>query len=55
MNAVREFTDRGYAVEYFKVDRDAAKLNEMLGINGGSRQVPTIVEGGKFTIGFGGS
>jgi glutaredoxin len=34
---------------------DAAKLEEMLKYSGGARKVPTIVEGDKVTIGYGGS
>ncbi len=31
------------------------KLEEMLKYNGGRRNVPTIVEGEKVTVGYGGS
>jgi glutaredoxin len=37
------------------VELDKKKLDEMLKICGGARQVPVIVEGGKATIGYGGS
>ncbi len=36
------------------VDENPEKLNEMLGLSGGKRQVPVIVEGEKVTIGFAG-
>jgi glutaredoxin len=37
------------------VKSDSAKLQEMLKISGGVRQVPVIVEGDKVTIGYGGT
>jgi glutaredoxin 3 len=40
---------------YIDVKADGAKLEEMLKLSGGIRQVPVIVEDGKVTIGFGGS
>lgn len=36
------------------VDEDPDRLEEMLGLTGGTRQVPVIVEGKKVTIGFAG-
>jgi hypothetical protein len=37
------------------VKKDAGRLEEMLGYSNGQRRVPTIVENGKVTIGFGGT
>jgi glutaredoxin len=37
------------------VKRDSAKLDDMLKYSQGKRNVPVIVEGGKVTIGYGGS
>jgi glutaredoxin 3 len=37
------------------VKHDAAKLDEMLKHSQGKRNVPVIVEGGKVTVGYGGS
>jgi glutaredoxin 3 len=37
------------------VKKDPAALQRMLEYARGSRQVPVIVEGGKVTIGFGGT
>jgi glutaredoxin len=37
------------------VKKDAADLERMLTYTKGGRNVPVIVEGGKVTIGFGGS
>jgi glutaredoxin len=34
---------------------DRSKLEEMLKHSGGKREVPVILEGGKSTIGYGGS
>jgi hypothetical protein len=37
------------------VKRSAEDLAEMLGHTGGGREVPVILEGGRVTIGYGGS
>jgi glutaredoxin len=37
------------------VKRSAASLEEMLGHTKGGRRVPVIVEGGKATVGYGGT
>jgi glutaredoxin len=37
------------------VGSDKKKLDEMLKVSGGRREVPVIVEGGKAKIGYGGS
>jgi glutaredoxin len=37
------------------VKSDGAKLQEMLKLSGGIRQVPVIMENGKVTVGYGGS
>jgi glutaredoxin 3 len=42
-------------VKYHNVVADRALLDEMLKMTKGSRRVPVIVEGGKVTIGYGGS
>jgi glutaredoxin 3 len=42
-------------VHYYDVKKDTVKLKEMLGHSGGQRKVPTIVEEGQVTIGFGGT
>jgi len=39
---------------YVNVEEDPEKLNEMLILTGGKRQVPVIVEGEKVTVGFAG-
>ena len=42
--------------EYIDVKKNRADLDRMLELSGGVRRVPVIVEeGGKVTIGFGGS
>ena len=48
------YTERGIAVEYHNVKKDAAALAEMLTLSHGRREVPVIVEAGQVTIGFGG-
>jgi hypothetical protein len=42
-------------VDYRNVKKSPADMTEMLGHAGGRRQVPVIVEGGRVTIGYGGS
>jgi glutaredoxin 3 len=42
-------------VDYRNVQKSAADMAEMLGHTSGGRQVPVIVEGGRVTIGYGGS
>jgi len=36
------------------VEKDPAKMEEMLSLSGGKRQVPVIVDGEKVIIGFAG-
>jgi glutaredoxin 3 len=45
----------GKKATYIDVKSDASKLQEMLKLSGGARQVPVIVEGKKVTIGYGGT
>ena len=45
----------GKKAKYVDVKSDSAKLQEMLKLSGGVRQVPVIIEAGKVTIGYGGS
>jgi glutaredoxin 3 len=42
-------------MRYINVKKDAAGLQLMLELTGGQRRVPVIVDGGKVTIGFGGT
>lgn len=42
-------------VDYRNVKKSASDLDEMLGHSAGARRVPVIVEGGKVTVGFGGT
>ncbi len=54
------YTDKARSVYgdkavYYDVESDKAKLEEMLKRTGGRREVPVIVDGGKTTIGYGGS
>ena len=41
--------------EYFDVHDDPSKLQEMLQLSNGRRQVPVIVEGDTVTVGYGGT
>jgi len=55
-NAARkEFAQRGYEVRYLDVKADPAAMGRFLELSGGDRRVPLIEEGGKVTVGFGGS
>ena len=40
---------------FYDVGSDKKKLDEMLSLSGGRRQVPVIVEGDKVMVGFGGA
>ena len=37
------------------MERNPALLKEMLALTGGRRDVPVVLEGGKATVGYGGS
>jgi glutaredoxin 3 len=55
-DAAREdYARRKVAFEYINVKAKAGDLARMLEYSGGARRVPVIVEGGKVTIGFGGT
>ena len=41
--------------QYFDVKHDQAKMDEMLKLSNGKRNVPVIVAGEKVSIGYGGS
>jgi hypothetical protein len=42
-------------VTYRNVQKDREAMTEMMGLCKGRRDVPVIVEGGKVTIGYGGT
>lgn len=42
-------------MDYRNVRESPSALPEMLKLTGGEREVPVIVEGGKVTIGYGGT
>ena len=44
----------GERAVFVNVDKAPDKLEEMLTLSGGKRQVPVIVEDGKVTVGFAG-
>ncbi|HSJ54003.1 MAG TPA: glutaredoxin family protein [Anaerolineae bacterium] len=52
--AREDFRQRGVTYVEHDVQSDAAALGRMLALNGGRRNVPTIVEGERVTVGFGG-
>ncbi|MEE9584229.1 MAG: glutaredoxin domain-containing protein, partial [Candidatus Brocadiales bacterium] len=45
----------GISVEYINVKKDLQAMERMLEFSAGRREVPVIVEGGKVTVGFGGT
>jgi len=49
------FAKHGVEVEYFNVQVDQAALKAFLGLSGGERRVPLIVEEGRVTVGYEGS
>ena len=54
--ARNDYEGRQVEFEYIDVKKSRADLDRMLELSGGIRRVPVIVEeGGKVTIGFGGS
>ena len=54
--ARNDYEARQVTFEYIDVKKNRADLDRMLEVSGGVRRVPVIVEeGGKVTIGFGGS
>ena len=53
--AVRDdLQQRGVRFIEHNVKADHAALRRMIELNGGRRHVPTIIEGGKVSVGFGG-
>jgi len=50
-----DYAKRKIPVDYVNVKKNAADLQRMLTYSGGRREVPVIVDGGKVTIGFGGT
>lgn len=50
-----DYGRRNVQLEYVDVKMSREGLDRMLSLNGGTRQVPTIVEEGKVIVGFGGT
>jgi glutaredoxin 3 len=53
--AVEDYQTRKVPFRYIDVKKDPAELDKMIGLTGGRRQVPVIVDAGRVTIGFGGT
>jgi glutaredoxin len=53
--AREDYEQRSVPFRYLNVKKDPAALQQMLTVTKGQRRVPVIVEGGKVTIGFGGT
>ncbi len=52
--AKEDLQKRGVRYTEYNVKADATALHRMMELNGGRRHVPTIVEGEKVRVGFGG-
>ena len=52
--AIDDMQRRGVRYTEHNVKKDRAALKRMLELNGGRRQVPTIVQGSQVTVGFNG-
>ncbi len=50
-----DFGKRKAKVEYFNVKNDPEAMKAFLTLSGGDRRVPLIEEGGRISIGFGGT
>ena len=55
MKAREAYSAEGREVDYRDVKADRSLLDEMLRHSKGRRDVPVILDGGKVTIGYGGS
>ena len=53
--AIEDCQERAVPFRYVNVKKDKAELERMLALTHGRRHVPVIVEGGRITIGFGGT
>jgi hypothetical protein len=50
-----DFGKRGFSVRYHDVKKDHAAMKRFLELSGGDRRVPLLDEGGRITVGFGGT
>jgi glutaredoxin 3 len=55
LEAREAYAEKGYTVEYRNAKKSPRDLEEMLRYSNGARRVPVIVDGGKVTIGYGGT
>jgi glutaredoxin 3 len=53
--AIEDYQARKVPFRYANVKKDRAELDKMLALTQGKRLVPVIVEGGRVTVGFGGT
>jgi glutaredoxin len=53
--AREEYAKKNATVRYIDVKHDADGMQQMLEASNGRREVPVIVDGGKVTIGYGGT
>jgi glutaredoxin 3 len=54
-NARDHYAAGNISFQYVNVRKNPAELERMLTYSNGARRVPVIVDGGKVTIGFGGT
>ena len=50
-----DYGKRGFEVRYHDVKQDPEAMRRFLELSGGERRVPLIEEGGRVTVGFGGT
>lgn len=50
-----DFGKRGFSVHYHDVKKDPAAMRRFLELSGGERRVPLVDEGGRVSVGFGGT
>lgn len=52
---MESYAKQGVAYRYLDVKKDPEAMKQMLEYSEGLRKVPVMVDGGKVTIGFGGT
>jgi hypothetical protein len=50
-----DFGKRGFSVRYHDVKQDPAAMRRFLELSEGDRRVPLVDEGGRVSVGFGGT
>jgi glutaredoxin len=55
MAAREDYGRKSGELEYLDVKKDPRSMQRMLELNGGVREVPTIIEDGQIKVGYGGT